>query len=70
VLLGLLSPKTLRGELSDDQFGVFIKFRRRILLFWFSVLLIVIAYSLYSDYQFRIQLEAFETKIQDQLRSN
>ena len=63
VFVGLFSPGKLRGKVSDEQFGIFIKFRRRVLLYWFSVLLIVIAYLLYSDYQFQSQLEAFEEKI-------
>ena len=63
VFLGLLSPRRLRGKISEEEFGIFVKFRRRVLLFWFSVLLVVIAYWLYSNHQFQSQLEAFEDKI-------
>lgn len=65
LLKGFLSPRLLEKELTDDHLHIFVRFRRRYLLFWVSILVLSAALIFMSYFQFRSESDAFKNRMEE-----
>jgi len=65
LLKGFLSPKFLENKLTGDHLRIFVRFRRRYLLFWVSILVLSAVLILMSYFQFTSDSEDFKNRMEE-----
>ncbi len=70
ILKGFLSPKFIDKKFSDDHLRIFLEFRRRYILFWLSILAVLVALSVLSYYHFKSESDEFMNRMQEKHLSN
>ena len=70
ILKGFLSPTFLEGKFSDDHFRIFVDFRRRYILFWFTILAVSAALMTLSYFQFKNESDDFMNRMQEKYLSS
>lgn len=69
ILGGFLLPSAIRGVFSTDHLQVFLRFRRRYLVFWISLLVISILLMVLSYNRFTSETESFQERMQEKYLS-